>query len=223
MLDSLQKKLSTLFVKPILSRYLKKERITHYKGFKLLVKPGVFHPRFFFSTGYLFDFLNTLNLGGKKFMELGCGSGIISLLARKKNAHVTCVDINETAVLCTLINANKNSIPLNSQLRCIQSNLFEKITKEVFDVIVVNPPYFFKDVVHEQQYAWNAGENGEYFERLFAGVKDYLDAHTDFYMILADNCDLVRIRKIAAKHQLSLVLLEKKKIRWETNYIFKIS
>ncbi len=223
MFDRLQKKLTTVFVRPYVTWYLKQTRISSIKGFKLIIKPGVFHPRFFFSTGYLFDFIDRLALSEKKILEIGCGSGLISLLAYKKNADVTCSDINPTAIECARLNFSKNFSPDFLGFNCLESDLFENIPQKTYDIIVINPPYFFEDAVTEGQFAWNCGKNGEYFKTLFSGIKNYMHAYTAFYMILADNCDIARIKEIALTSHLMFNLVEKKKIRWETNFIFKIT
>jgi len=223
MFDRLQKQFASIVVKPYLLWYLKKTRVTRLKTFELTIKPGVFHPKFFFSSRYLFDFVSSLRLTHKKFLEIGCGSGIISLLAHKKQAQVTCTDINPEAVTCTKENFIKNFGSNLSDFHCIESDLFTSLPPVKFDVIVVNPPYFFEAVRFPSQLAWNCGKNGEYFKSLFSGVKSFMHEQTTFFMILAENCEITRIKEIAGEYQLAFELLENKKIKWETNFIFKIS
>lgn len=223
MLEALQKKLTTLFVKPLLRRYLRHDRIVHYRGFTCLIKPSVFHPAFFFSSGYLSDFIKGLDLKNSKFLEIGCGSGLVSLTAYKKEANVTCSDINPVAVDCTLLNFEKNFGTASENFNCLLSDLFENIPPSPYDVIAINPPYFFEEVKSKEQWAWNCGKDGEYFKKLFAGLSVYINERTEIYMILADNCDVKRISKLAEEARLNMNLQEEKKIRWETNYIFRIS
>src|SRR5690606_25215055 len=83
-----------VFYKPLLKLYLRTEPTVNYDGFRLKVLRGVFHPTLYFSTTYLYWFLSGLNLNGTKFLELGCGSGLLSMLALRKGANVTCVDLN---------------------------------------------------------------------------------------------------------------------------------
>ncbi|PBQ32284.1 hypothetical protein CNR22_11040 [Sphingobacteriaceae bacterium] len=222
MLDALQKKLTTLFVKPLLQRYLRHDRTAHYRGFTLLVKPTVFHPAFFFSSGYLSDFVKGLDLKNKRFLEIGCGSGLISLTAYRKGADVSCTDINPAAVECTLINFAKNFGVHSPTFKCFLSDLFENIAPTTYDVVVINPPYFFEEIKSKQQWAWNCGKNGEYFKKLFSGLSSYLQGQTEIYMVLAENCDLKRIFTLAKEFGFSFSLQEEKKIRWENNYIFRV-
>ena len=76
---------------PILSSvyniYSAKERSYSYKGIKLKVFPGVFHPGLFFSTKILLEYLSKLDLKNKTVLELGAGSGLISVYCAKQNAN----------------------------------------------------------------------------------------------------------------------------------------
>ena len=64
--------------------YLSKPRDFSYKNISVIVLPGVFHPGFFHSTKMLLGFLNHQDINKKEFLELGCGSGIISVIAMTK-------------------------------------------------------------------------------------------------------------------------------------------
>jgi hypothetical protein len=46
-------------------------------------------------------------------------------------------------------------------------------TTPVFDIIVINPPYYKKDPGSYSDYAWNCGSNGEYFKKLFTQLRGY--------------------------------------------------
>jgi release factor glutamine methyltransferase len=223
MFDQLQKIYANRFLKPYLTWYLKKERTTNVRGFKLQVMPTVFHPKYFFSTSYLFDFVSKLNLNNKKFLEIGSGSGIISLLAYQKKAMVICCDINEVAVECTKLNFENNFNSARDNFTCLKSDVFGSIQPDKFDIIVINPPYFFNTISNKNQLAWNCGNSGEFFIKLFSQLINFSDAATITYMVLADNCEIDRIMEIANSHQFLFELVEQKKITWEVNFIFKIT
>ncbi|MES2761922.1 MAG: methyltransferase [Bacteroidota bacterium] len=222
MLDRLQKIYMQTFAKPYVLWYLKKERTDTVRGFKLIIKPTVFHPKYFFSSTYLFDFVSRIDLTDKNFLEIGCGSGLISLLAYQKKAKVTACDINDVAVECTSLNFAKNFGKEITNVSVLKSDLFDMVPESRFDIIVVNPPYFFEDVKTTDQLAWNCGKNGEYFVKLFSQLRNFVHAESDVYMILADNCEIDKIKNIAKSHQFAFELLVHKKIKWEINFIFKI-
>ncbi len=71
-------------------------------------------------------------------LEVGCGSGIVSLACAKNGATVWGVDINPEAVRCARENAERNRL---SNARFMASDLFAAIPEQKFDAIVFNPPY----------------------------------------------------------------------------------
>src|SRR6185437_14964132 len=114
--------------RPFLSWYLSKERNYKYKNLNLTISPGVFHPGLFFSTKILIEFLEKIPLNGKKVLELGAGSGLISLEITKKGADVIASDISSKAVNNIKENAFKNNIRLN----VVQSDLFNSLDNVKF-------------------------------------------------------------------------------------------
>ncbi len=84
-----------------------------------------------------------------RILDLGTGSGNIALtLARQRpSSRVTAID-NSTAALETAI---RNAQHLNSKnVTFLQSDWFDAIPKEVFNVIVANPPYVANGDPHLQ-------------------------------------------------------------------------
>ena len=90
--------------------YLRKPREFNYGTLKACGRSWSFSSWFFFSTRYILEFLNNESLGGQRFLEVGCGSGIISILAAQKGAEVTAIDINRKAVTNTIENAVRNNV-----------------------------------------------------------------------------------------------------------------
>lgn len=78
---------------------------------------------------------------GPRILELGCGSGciIISLLLEIPGACGVACDISKDALSIT----SENSILHNVErrLKIINSNWFDNIKDQKFDIIVSNPPY----------------------------------------------------------------------------------
>lgn len=198
-------------------RYYLKPRKYRYQNIEVIVYPEVFPPHFTISTKLLLDYINSIDLKGKKVLELGCGSGIISLLAASKGALVTASDINKTALEALEKASIKNALPV----QIINSNLFDKLHEKHFDYIIINPPYYPKAPKNDKQHAWFCGENFEYFEKLFEQLPAYTE-YSEVLMILSEDCDLEKISTIAQQYALKFKKVLEKKVITETNYIFKV-
>ncbi|MBT4059922.1 MAG: biotin--[acetyl-CoA-carboxylase] ligase [Euryarchaeota archaeon] len=111
----------------------------------ILVPATVYPPR---EDSELLD-IALANLGegnGRKFLEIGCGSGVISIAAAKRGWDVSACDINPFAVAATKGNATRN----NAQVSTIEGGLTSELvftnsatieSQGPFDVIVWNLPY----------------------------------------------------------------------------------
>src|SRR5688572_15565896 len=99
--------------KPLLVKYLSGTRSYTYEGIVLEIPPQVFHPGFFSSTKLLLRHISNENLKQKTLLELGAGSGLISMYATKKGARVTASDINPVAIKYLQRNAERNQVQLN--------------------------------------------------------------------------------------------------------------
>lgn len=221
MLNYLHKKYYDVLVQPVLKQYLKKVRIYTYEGLKIKIYPGVFHPKYFFSTRVFAKFIQELDLKNKMVCEVGAGSALLSFIAFTKGAQVYSFDINPTAVKAIKENLQSN-FKKQSDFNVSLSDLFDSVPENKFDVFFINPPYFFNDPSDEGSYAWYCGKNGEYFEKLFKQLKEYSVSSSQIFMILGDNCDLERISAIARKYNYLLTQCYEKKVKWEKNFIFSI-
>lgn len=197
-------------------RYTLKERKYTYEGITVQINEEVFPPKYTISTKILLECIKPLNLKGKNFLELGCGSGIISLFAASKNANVTASDINQIAIDILKEAATKNEISLN----VVYSDLFENLSHQLFDYIIINPPYYPKTPKNDKERAWFCGENFEYFEKLFKQLPNHIAPNT--WMILSEDCEIEHIKQLAAKNGLSFELILQKSVVKEKNYIFSI-
>jgi release factor glutamine methyltransferase len=212
------KYITNLFYKPLLEKYLSSTRVYVHKGIRLLIPPEVFHPGFFFSTRLLLRFISRHSLQDRSFLELGAGSGLISLMAARKGAKATATDINPIAVEYLEMNRMRNDIPL----LVIHSDLFSRIPRQMFDIIVINPPYYSRTPANYTEYAWYCGENGEYFSGLFRGLSDYTHNDSAIWMILCDGSDMKMIGDLAKECGWGLHCAYSKRNLLEKNYIFKI-
>ncbi len=212
------KNIIEIFYKPFLVNYLSSTRTYSYKGIVLQIPPQVFHPAFFFSTKLLLQYLQRLQLNGRKLLELGAGSGIVAMYASKQGAIVTASDVNSVAVDYLIKNSDANGIEINT----ILSDLFTAISTQQFDMIIINPPYYKKDPITKLDYAWYCGRNGEFFLDFFENLAQFIHPKSDVLMILSDGCDMAMISQIAAKNGYQLDCVFTKQNLIEKNFIFKI-
>jgi release factor glutamine methyltransferase len=73
---------------------------------------------------------------GARFLEVGCGAGLVSLVAAHVGAKVTCTDANPRAVALARHNARENGLGLEA----VETDLMAGLPGP-FDAIAFNPPY----------------------------------------------------------------------------------
>jgi len=82
---------------------------------------------------------------GQQVLELGCGSGVVSLAAalRAPDVHVLAIDSNPRAVECTARGAQLNGLTnLEVRLGTAESHKEYEAPNEAFDLVLANPPYY---------------------------------------------------------------------------------
>ena len=157
------KKIAQPLLKLWLNLYNLRPRRYSYKGVTAIVHKDVFPPYMTISTNIFIDFLESQALSEKSVLELGCGSGLISLFAAKKGAVVTGSDINQKALEYLKKSADLNHVAIN----ICSSDLFRDLPQRDFDYILINPPYYPRVPRNIKEQAWFCGENFEYFKKLF--------------------------------------------------------
>ncbi|MBE0490894.1 MAG: peptide chain release factor N(5)-glutamine methyltransferase [Sulfurospirillum sp.] len=89
-------------------------------------------------------------LVGKEFqkpriVEIGCGSGVISIMLAKllPQATITAIDISHDALDVAYINAK--ALHVDQKIKFLQSDLLANFEQKKFDILVSNPPYIAND------------------------------------------------------------------------------
>lgn len=87
------------------------------------------------------------NKANAKLIDLGTGSGIIAitLAAERPDIEVTATDTNDQALKVAKHNAKAHQI---NNLQFIQSNWFDKVSQNKFDLVISNPPYISPNDPH---------------------------------------------------------------------------
>lgn len=213
------KKILYPFLSKWLHWYLSKPRIYRCEGLKLTIYPSVFHPGWLISTRILLNFIKKYKLEGKSMLELGAGSGLISLFCARNKAIVTASDINPVAVNGLRENALTNG---NIPLKVVLSDLFDNIDLQRFDYILINPPYYPKDPVNDKERAFYCGTGFEYFKKLSLQLPAYLDQDTHCRMILSEDCDIKQIQSIIEAEGMTFEEIYRIRKWGEWNYIFAL-
>lgn len=157
---------------------------------------------------------------GETFLEVGCGSGLVSLHAAKAGARVTAVDISPVAVDCTRRNALKNDV----KVTVLQSDLFEKV-QGVFDVIAFNPPYLPDESSTTStswiERSWSGGAEGsEVTVRFIEEVWKHLAPRGRVYVVLSSLGGLMSVLK-AGRQRFESRMIEEKHMFFESIYVYE--
>lgn len=217
MIRQILKKITHPFLKYGTQKYFCKPRSYIYNGIEVMVMPEVFPPHYTLSTNILLDYLKPIDLKNKTLLELGCGSGIISLFARSKGACVTASDINDIALEAL----KKASLKNNLHVNIVYSDIFDHIKSECFDYIMINPPYYPKTPKNIKERAWFCGKDFLYFKKLFKQLATRQDKM--ILMILSQDCDINEIKSIASQHHFQLDIEQEYSVIAERNFIFRIN
>jgi release factor glutamine methyltransferase len=151
-------------------------------------------------------------------LDLGCGSGIISVFSASVGAECIAADINPAAVKSTKENAELNS--LSHKIIVVESNLFSNIS-ESFDLIFFNPPYYPKEPKTDFEKAFYAGKDYRILKDFASQVKNHLNNKAVIYMIISSDMDLEAVKNIFNNNSLSCNFEETHKGFLETFYIVK--
>ena len=124
-------------------------------GRRFVTHPEVFHPVFFLSTRMLADHFARLDLTGRRFLDMGTGSGAVGVFAAARGARVTACDINPRAVAVARENARENGV----EMEVLESHLYSAVAGRTFDLICFNIPFYPKPPENPLEHAFHAGRD----------------------------------------------------------------
>lgn len=118
-----------------------------------------------------------------KILDMCTGSGCIAIAcaAHMPNARVVATDISSAALAVAKRNVERHSVTENVQL--LQSDVWDAIPPQQFDIIVTNPPYvatdeyasLAKEFMHEPKLGLEIADQGlAIVKRILRGAKPYL-------------------------------------------------
>jgi release factor glutamine methyltransferase len=172
----------------ILSR--QRTRVAGAAGFRLNVRPTVFHPRFFISSERFAEFIDGLDLSGKSVIDVGTGSGVLALAAARAGAaSVIAADINPNAAISAAENAHSNG--LGDRVRGVACNLLAAFApRPLFDVILSSPPKHAGEPRDLADRGWHAGPAYRDVAALFDQARERLKPGGRIYVMVSSDSDL---------------------------------
>lgn len=144
----------------------------------------------------------------KNVLEVGTGTGIISLMIAQRNpeANILAIDINSEAV--NISQTNFSNSPFSDRIKSKLQDLKNFDTEEKFDLIISNPPYFEinnseKDILARQRLELNFSDlikksNQLLSENGLFTVIIPIDSEREFTQICFNN-NLFLQRKVSIK------------------------
>ncbi|MFB6143869.1 MAG: HemK2/MTQ2 family protein methyltransferase [Candidatus Nanohaloarchaea archaeon] len=161
------------------------------------------------DTYFLKNYLESLELEGMEVLEVGCGSGILSVAMAGKGAEVTAVDINPEAVEATREAAEEAGVEVD----VFRSDLFREV-EDKFDLIVFNPPYLpGRELEGDEK--WRGGDRGvEVTERFLQDYGKHLKEGGKALFLLSSLSDH---RELLRKHE----VVESENLWFETLYLVR--
>ncbi len=163
---------------------------TQAAGMKLAVRPTVFHPGYFISSERFADFIGTLDLRGKRTLDVGAGTGILAIAAARAGSEaVIATDINPNAVLSVPENARANGV--GAQITAVCMDLLSGFAQRpLFDVIVANLPKHSKEPRDLADRGWHSGTRHRAIRPLFEQAYDRLKPGGHLYVMLSSHSEL---------------------------------
>ena len=195
-----------------LLKEVKEEKNVQISGVSFRVLPGVFSPIYSSDTAWFARKIIPLTKN-KKFLEIGCGAGVISCLASINGAlYVVATDINPEAIKNTQLNAKFHSLDIAVR----EGDLFDPLpNNELFDVIFWNHPFFYtdeKNFVNDMISVSVCDEKYKSLIKFFQEGKNYLSKNGQLILGSSNIARVNLIKEIARKNSSKLVLLEKKEV-----------
>lgn len=164
-------------------------RFERWHDLRLVILPTVSNPRLLRTGVFFAEFIASLSIGpGTRVLDVGSGSGICALVAARRTAQVTAVDINPAAVRCVRANAVLNALQDDVDAR--QGDLFAPVAGQRFDFVFFNPPFLLGEPADARDAAWRGTGVAEAFA---AALREHLQPGGVAFVLLSswgDACPL---------------------------------
>ncbi len=161
-----------------------------YKGIHYKTHPEVYEP-----AEDTFLLAENLQVERKhRVLEIGTGTGIVTITVSRKCKTVVATDINPNAIKCATHNIINNKA-YNVEIK--EGDLFEPVSDEKFDLILFNTPYLptseEEQVDDELEAAWDGGADGrEVIDRFLDELIDHLNPEGRVQLVQSSLSDIAK-------------------------------
>ena len=187
-------------------------------GLDLTVYPGVYPPS---DDSYLL--IDSIEFQPDDVvLDVGCGSGLVSLVSAMKVNQVIALDVSLDAVRNTKENLKRNCLEHNCDV--IQSDLLSALAFEAeFSKITFNPPYLPEDEEKtEMDHALVGGRKGtELTERFIRTARKHLSSEGELYIVASSLSDVQHVRSVIENVGLKASVVAKKPLFFERLYVLR--
>jgi methylase of polypeptide subunit release factors len=162
---------------------------------RLIVRPTVFHPGYFLTSERFAGFIETLDLRGKRVIDVGTGTGVLAIAAARSGAAtVIATDINPNAALSVPENSRANGV--GDRVIAVCMDLLSGLAPApLFDVIVGNVPKHTQEPRDLADKGWHSGPGHCYIIPLFAQAYQRLRPDGRLYVMLSSHSELELIEQ----------------------------
>lgn len=181
----------------------------------------MFNPKDYFSSEIFAKFIFVLeDLKGKYILDMGCGSGVVSVFAASKGTRCLAVDVNPVSIKAAEENAAQNGY--GDKIKALQSNLFENIPpEEKFDIIFFNPPYYEKEPKTNFEKAFFTGEGFKVIKDFLKQAKNHFASGGFIYFITSSDLKIDVFSDMVSASGYEFKIAKKVNTLFETFYITK--
>lgn len=191
-------------------------------GFRFILPPTVFHPRYFLTSEFFAAYLDRLDLSGLRVADVGTGSGILALAAARAGAaEVVALDINPNAAWAAGENARRNG--LGDRVTGVCSNLLTALApRQIFDVILSSPPSFAGEPRDLADRAWHSGPDNCDIVDLFDQASARLAPGGCMYVLFSSDSDLPLMAALIQRAGLTARMVSQRSIFIESFVLYEL-